>query len=200
MDFSAWMEVYLSGRWFSFDPRHNCRRIGRTVIARGRDACDVPLTISFGKHTLEAFSVVTEEVAGRHTRESKLARARPRIQIRKPSGWRLDGAQLSGGCFCGFSRLARAGLRRFSSPLACCGELLVIGADSVQLVLLKILEVKQGIVRGFVRANEFVELDMHRLSVAILRVLNEENHQEGDDGRACIYDELPGIAEAEQWP
>ena len=63
MDFSAWMEVYLSGRWFSFDPRHNCRRIGRTVIARGRDACDVPLTISFGKHTLEAFSVVTEEVS-----------------------------------------------------------------------------------------------------------------------------------------
>jgi transglutaminase-like putative cysteine protease len=63
MDFSAWMEVYLGGRWFSFDPRHNCRRIGRTLIARGRDACDVPLTISFGKHTLEAFSVVTEEVA-----------------------------------------------------------------------------------------------------------------------------------------
>jgi transglutaminase-like putative cysteine protease len=63
MDFSAWMEVYLSGQWFSFDPRHNCRRIGRTVIARGRDACDVPLTISFGKHTLEAFSVVTEEVS-----------------------------------------------------------------------------------------------------------------------------------------
>ena len=63
MDFSAWMEVYLSGRWFAFDPRYNCRRIGRTVIARGRDACDVPLTISFGKHTLEAFSVVTEEVS-----------------------------------------------------------------------------------------------------------------------------------------
>ena len=62
MDFSAWMEVYLSGRWFSFDPRHNCRRIGRIVIARGRDASDVPLTISFGKHTLEAFSVLTEEV------------------------------------------------------------------------------------------------------------------------------------------
>ena len=65
MDFSAWMEVYLGGRWFSFDPRHNCRRVGRIVIARGRDACDVPLTISFGKHTLEAFSVVTEEVSER---------------------------------------------------------------------------------------------------------------------------------------
>jgi transglutaminase-like putative cysteine protease len=63
MDFSAWMEVYLSGRWFAFDPRHNCRRIGRILIAHGRDACDVPLTITFGKHTLEAFSVVTEEVS-----------------------------------------------------------------------------------------------------------------------------------------
>jgi transglutaminase-like putative cysteine protease len=63
MDFSAWMEAYLGGRWFSFDPRHNRRRIGRTVIARGADASDVPPTISFGKHTLEAFSVVTEEIA-----------------------------------------------------------------------------------------------------------------------------------------
>jgi transglutaminase-like putative cysteine protease len=63
MDFSAWMEVYLSGRWFAFDPRHNCRRIGRILIAHGRDACDVPLTITFGKHTLEGFSVVTEEVS-----------------------------------------------------------------------------------------------------------------------------------------
>ena len=62
MDFSAWMEVYLSGRWFSFDPRHNCRRVGRTVIARGRDASDVALSISFARHTLEEFSVLTEEV------------------------------------------------------------------------------------------------------------------------------------------
>ena len=72
MDFSAWMEVYLSGRWLSFDPRHNCRRIGRTVIARGRDACDVPLTISFGKHTLEAFSVATEEVSEELASQSSL--------------------------------------------------------------------------------------------------------------------------------
>lgn len=63
MDFSAWMEVYLGGQWFAFDPRHNCRRIGRIVIARGRDASDVALTMAFGNHTLEAFSVVTEEVS-----------------------------------------------------------------------------------------------------------------------------------------
>ena len=54
--------------------------------------------------------------------------------------------------------------------------------------------------RGFVGANEFVELNMHRFSVAILAVLNKKDHQEGDDRRPRIYDELPGIAEAEQRP
>jgi transglutaminase-like putative cysteine protease len=63
MDFSAWMEVYLGGRWLAFDPRHNCRRIGRIVIARGRDASDVALTMAFSNHTLEAFSVMTREVS-----------------------------------------------------------------------------------------------------------------------------------------
>jgi transglutaminase-like putative cysteine protease len=62
MDFSAWFEVYLSGRWYSFDARHNRRRIGRIVIGRGRDAADVPITTVFGSHTLEKFSVVTEEL------------------------------------------------------------------------------------------------------------------------------------------
>jgi transglutaminase-like putative cysteine protease len=62
MDFSAWFEVYLGGRWYSFDARHNQRRIGRIVIARGRDAADVPITMVFGTHTLEKFSVVTEEI------------------------------------------------------------------------------------------------------------------------------------------
>jgi transglutaminase-like putative cysteine protease len=61
MDFSAWMEVYLGGRWFTFDPRHNRRRIGRIVIARGRDAIDVAITTVFGKHTLAKFLVNTEE-------------------------------------------------------------------------------------------------------------------------------------------
>jgi transglutaminase-like putative cysteine protease len=62
MDFSAWMEVYLSGRWYSFDARHNQPRIGRIVIARGRDAADVPITMVFANHRLEKFSVVTEEI------------------------------------------------------------------------------------------------------------------------------------------
>jgi transglutaminase-like putative cysteine protease len=62
MDFSAWFEVYLGGRWYSFDARHNQRRIGRIVIARGRDAADVPITMVFGNHHLEKFSVVTDEV------------------------------------------------------------------------------------------------------------------------------------------
>ncbi len=62
MDFSAWFEVYLGGRWYTFDARHNTPRIGRIVIARGRDAMDVPMIHSFGPHTLESFSVTTVEV------------------------------------------------------------------------------------------------------------------------------------------
>jgi len=49
MDFSAWIEVYLGGRWMTFDPRNNVPRIGRIVVARGRDAVDVPLINSFGQ-------------------------------------------------------------------------------------------------------------------------------------------------------
>ncbi len=62
MDFSAWFEVYLGGRWYSFDARHNQRRIGRIVIGRGRDAVDVPITMVFGSHQLENFNVMTEEL------------------------------------------------------------------------------------------------------------------------------------------
>jgi transglutaminase-like putative cysteine protease len=62
MDFSAWFEVYLGGRWWTFDARHNHPRIGRIVMARGRDAVDVALTTSFGPTTLTRFVVVTEEV------------------------------------------------------------------------------------------------------------------------------------------
>jgi transglutaminase-like putative cysteine protease len=64
MDFSAWFEVYLGDRWWSFDARHNKPRIGRIMIAQGRDAADVPITMVFGEHTLERFEVVTEEVEG----------------------------------------------------------------------------------------------------------------------------------------
>ena len=62
MDFSAWFEVFLGDRWFTFDARHNERRIGRIVMARGRDAGDVPITMCFGANSLVRFDVVTEEV------------------------------------------------------------------------------------------------------------------------------------------
>jgi transglutaminase-like putative cysteine protease len=62
MDFSGWFEVYLDGRWFTFDARHNEPRIGRVVMARGRDAVDVALTTSFGTTQLESFRVWTDEV------------------------------------------------------------------------------------------------------------------------------------------
>ena len=54
MDFAAWMEVYLGGRWFTFDPRNNAVRFGRILIAQGRDAADVPLTLIFGPGTLSS--------------------------------------------------------------------------------------------------------------------------------------------------
>jgi transglutaminase-like putative cysteine protease len=62
MDFNAWLEAFVGGRWYTFDPRHNARRIGRILIARGRDAADVPMITSFGPHHLRKFEVVTEEV------------------------------------------------------------------------------------------------------------------------------------------
>ncbi|MCV3206410.1 transglutaminase family protein [Mesorhizobium sp. YC-39] len=62
MDFCAWMEVYLGGRWHAFDPRNNAPRIGRILIASGRDAADVPLTHIFGPGTLAGFKVWTDEV------------------------------------------------------------------------------------------------------------------------------------------
>lgn len=62
MDFNAWFEVFLDGRWYTFDARHNMPRIGRVVIARGRDATDVAMLNSFGPHGLQRFEVTTEEV------------------------------------------------------------------------------------------------------------------------------------------
>ena len=62
MDFSAWIEVYLDGRWMTFDPRNNIPRIGRIVVARGRDAADIPLINSFGPHVLNSFRVWAYEV------------------------------------------------------------------------------------------------------------------------------------------
>jgi len=62
-DFAAWMEVYLEGRWWVFDPRNHKPRIGRILVARGRDAADVPLTQTFGLHEMTDFRVWTDEVA-----------------------------------------------------------------------------------------------------------------------------------------
>jgi transglutaminase-like putative cysteine protease len=62
MDFSGWFQVYLSGRWYTFDARHNHPRIGRILMATGRDAADVALTTSFGRMTLTKFFVVSDEV------------------------------------------------------------------------------------------------------------------------------------------
>jgi transglutaminase-like putative cysteine protease len=62
MDFSAWFEVYLCGRWWAFDARNNRPRIGRILMATGRDAADVALTTTFGTSWLKRFEVVTDEV------------------------------------------------------------------------------------------------------------------------------------------
>lgn len=65
MDFAAWLEAYLGGRWHTFDPRNNAPRIGRVLIARGRDAADVPISNAFGPNILRSFKVRAEEVKGR---------------------------------------------------------------------------------------------------------------------------------------
>jgi transglutaminase-like putative cysteine protease len=62
MDFSAWFEVYLEGRWWTFDARNNTPRIGRVLMATGRDAADVAITTSFGTTWLKKFTVVTDQV------------------------------------------------------------------------------------------------------------------------------------------
>src|SRR5580698_9532039 len=62
MDFAGWFEAYLGGAWHTFDPRNNVPRIGRVLIARGRDAADVAITTTFGPNTLKTFRVWTDEV------------------------------------------------------------------------------------------------------------------------------------------
>ena len=62
MDFSAWFEVFLDGQWHTFDARNNVPRIGRVLIAQGRDAADVAISTTFGLNTLKSFRVWTDEV------------------------------------------------------------------------------------------------------------------------------------------
>jgi len=61
MDFSAWFEAFVGGRWYTFDARHNMPRVGRVLIARGRDAADVAISTTFGKTRLKSFIVTTRE-------------------------------------------------------------------------------------------------------------------------------------------
>ena len=61
-DFAAWLEAYIGGRWHMFDPRNNVPRIGRILMARGRDASDVAITTTFGPNTLERFTVWTDQI------------------------------------------------------------------------------------------------------------------------------------------
>jgi transglutaminase-like putative cysteine protease len=63
-DFAAWFEAFVGGVWHTFDPRNNVPRIGRVLIARGRDAADVAITTTFGPNTLESFRVWTDEITG----------------------------------------------------------------------------------------------------------------------------------------
>jgi transglutaminase-like putative cysteine protease len=64
MDFSAWFEVYLEDRWWTFDARNNRPRLGRVLMATGRDASDVAMTTSFGVANLKQFRVISEVVEG----------------------------------------------------------------------------------------------------------------------------------------
>jgi transglutaminase-like putative cysteine protease len=70
MDFSAWFEVYLGGRWWTCDARHNVPRIGRVLMATGRDAADVAITTTFGQSWLNKFEVVSYEVGAEQNRQS----------------------------------------------------------------------------------------------------------------------------------
>jgi transglutaminase-like putative cysteine protease len=77
MDFSAWFEVYLGRHWYTFDARHNRPRIGRILMARGRDATDVAIVTSFGPCTMSKFKVITDEVsAGEVARQRKVSARR----------------------------------------------------------------------------------------------------------------------------
>lgn len=65
MDFAAWFEAYLDGFWYTFDPRNNERRVGRVLIAQGRDAADVAISNTFGVNELKKFLVFADEIVER---------------------------------------------------------------------------------------------------------------------------------------
>jgi transglutaminase-like putative cysteine protease len=63
MDFAGWFEAYLGGQWYTFDARNNIPRIGRVLLARGRDAVDVAISTTFGPNTLRSFTIWTDQIA-----------------------------------------------------------------------------------------------------------------------------------------
>jgi transglutaminase-like putative cysteine protease len=77
MDFSGWFEAFLGGRWYTFDARHNTPRIGRVLLARGRDPSDVAISTTFGPSFLKSFKVWTDECVGRRTSVGSELRDRP---------------------------------------------------------------------------------------------------------------------------
>lgn len=85
MDFSAWFEAFVGGKWHTFDARHNKPRTGRVVIARGRDATDVPMLHTFGPHTLSKFEVWTYEQTQRSSAEGEPADAAPSVSAQASS-------------------------------------------------------------------------------------------------------------------
>jgi len=82
MDFSAWFQVFLGGHWYTFDARHNRPRIGRILIATGRDATDVALSTSFGSSRLVGFTVITEELPAQEEPNEAQQQFRPRPVLR----------------------------------------------------------------------------------------------------------------------
>ena len=74
MDFSAWFEVYLGGRWWTCDARHNTRRAGRVLMATGLDATDCAITTTFGASTLTNFEVISDEVPASAPRAGSVPR------------------------------------------------------------------------------------------------------------------------------
>ena len=117
MDFSAWFEVYLGGRWYTFDARHNTPRIGRILMARGRDATDVAIVTSFGPCTLAGFKVITDEVARTHRQRSDdLRAASRRTSASLPLHHDLFGQPVSARGSCATSPATRRATYRETAP------------------------------------------------------------------------------------
>src|SRR5688500_12375347 len=100
-----------------------------------------------------------------------------------------------------FTYVGTSGITEALSQVLACfpGKITVRRPNPVELLLLQIFQIEQGVVRAFGDANEFVQLDLERLGVAILGVLDQEDHEKRDDRGAGIDYELPGIAEMKQW-